>query len=371
MKKILILGVGNAQVDLIEYCKKHDFEVHGCSYQHGDSGEMLVDKFALIDITNVQSIEKYVIENSIDYVYSVGSDIAMPSVASVCKNLKLNCFISADTARICNTKNELRAYLGNDFLGNIRFQEISSKDDQIKLAFPLMLKPSDAQGQRGVFKISSQEEFDKYINTSLSYSRKKQAIIEEFIDGDEISVNTFSVDGKCIFKLISDRVVWDEFPGGIIHEHLIPSKYDNGDLKVKIEDLVDRVLEKLNILNGPAYFQIKVNKGTEPKLVEVTPRLDGCHMWRLINQFCNVNLLEMSMNLLQNSHIDYSKELKLTPVVKKVKTEFLCQAPGTKVDKSKFDITDACYCKWYYEDNEVVKKMNGYMEKCGYKISKQ
>ena len=65
----------------------------------------------------------------------------------------------------------------------------------------------------------------------------------------------------------------------------------------KVKDLVQRVLQKLEIKDGPAYFQIKV-VGDEPYLIEVTPRLDGCHMWRLINIYCGVNLLDMSFKQL-------------------------------------------------------------------------
>lgn len=367
MKKILILGVGNAQVDLIEYCKNNNFEVHGCSYQYGDSGESLVDQFVLMDITDVEAIKKYVVENNIDYVYSVGSDVAMPSVTEVCRDLNLPCFIEPEIARICNTKNELRSYLGNDFLGNVRFQEISSKEDELKMEFPLMMKPVDSQGQRGVFKISSKSDFDNLVEASFSYSRKKKVIIEEYVDGDEISVNTLSKDGACVFKIISDRIVWDEYPGGIIHKHIIPSKYDSGQMKQRIEDLVERVLKKLGIKNGPAYFQIKINRGIEPKLIEVTPRLDGCHMWRLIHHYCGVNLLDLSMKLLQRQSLDN----QFVPTIseeKKVITEFLCQAPNTIFDRSRFDVANTYFCKWYYHDGDMVKKMNGYMEKCGYKI---
>ena len=189
----------------------------------------------------------------------------MPSVSKAAEDLGLKHFVSSETARICNTKNVLRQYLG------------------------------DSQGQRGVYKINNYREFKEKISSSLSFSKSGKVIIEEFIDGDEISVNTFSVNGKIIFNIISDRIVWNEFPGGIIHKHVIPSKYGIGEVKKKIENLVERVLNKLSIDDGPAYFQIKIKNGSEPILVEVTPRLDGCHMWKLIKYYCNVNLLDMSI----------------------------------------------------------------------------
>lgn len=366
MKKILILGAGNAQVDLIEYCKEKGYEVHGCSYSHGDSGETLLDHFVCINITDIESLKKYIIQENIDIVYSVGSDLAMPSITKVCEDLKLQHFISSETAYLCNTKNELRKFLGSDFAGNIPFQEVSSDKDTILLNYPLMLKPVDSQGQRGVYKINNDIEFKERVNESLSYSKSGKVIAEEFIDGDEISVNTFSIDGKCIFKLISDRIVWADLPGGIIHKHLIPSKYDVGETKQKIEDLVERVLNKLSIKEGPAYFQIKLRNNQEPILVEVTPRLDGCHMWKLIKYYCGIDLLDMTFqHLIGKLHID---KIDISPLHKNVVLEFMCQKTSSNVCKANFNVSASDYYKWYYEDGDIVKKMNGYMEKCGYQI---
>ena len=62
-KKLLILGAGNAQIDLIEYAKEAGFEIYGCSYTNTDNGIPLLDHFAMIDITDAEKIEKYVMEN--------------------------------------------------------------------------------------------------------------------------------------------------------------------------------------------------------------------------------------------------------------------------------------------------------------------
>ena len=367
MKKVLILGVGNAQIDAIEYFKEKGYEVHGCSYSHGDNGEKYLDRFALINIVDIEGIKQYINKENIDIVYSVGSDLAMPSVSKAAEDLGLKHFVSSETARICNTKNVLRQYLGENFEGNIPFQVISSQDDAILLEYPFIMKPVDSQGQRGVYKINNYREFKEKISSSLSFSKSGKVIIEEFIDGDEISVNTFSVNGKIIFNIISDRIVWNEFPGGIIHKHVIPSKYGIGEVKKKIENLVERVLNKLTIDDGPAYFQIKIKNGSEPILVEVTPRLDGCHMWKLIKYYCNVNLLDMSIKHLLGE-LDKQGIIEINPKKESVVLEFMCQPTGSNVSRDNFNISWSDYHRWYYKNGEVVKKMNGYMEKCGYEI---
>lgn len=370
MKKICILGIGNAQVDAIKYCKNKGLEVFACSYNDIGPGKKLADHFKVIDIKDVEGVKEYVLENNIDFIYSVGSDIAMPTVCKVSELLNLPNFISSDTAEVCQHKYKMRQALGEKFEGNVKFKLITSKEEiEGWNIYPCILKPVDSQGQRGVRQINNEEEFYKYFDESISYSTKKQLILEEFIDGPEVSVNAFAVNGEVIFNLVSDRIVFEDLPGGIIKEHIVPTNFCNENVERKTEELARNIMKKIKIENGPAYFQLKIKNG-EPKLIEVTPRLDGCHMWNLIKHYCGVDLLQMSIDhLLGELEVDENHMCKLSNNKNKSKTlKFLCECTGEAYNRSKYDVTGVDYLNWYYEDGEIVKKINGYMEKGGYII---
>ncbi len=115
-KKILVLGVGSAQFDLIVECKCRGLEVHGCSNRKEGRGLAFVDKFVLIDIKDVESVMNYVQQMNIDYVYSIGSDIALPTISYVNEKLNLPNFVSYETAIICHNKSRLRETLGGKIL---------------------------------------------------------------------------------------------------------------------------------------------------------------------------------------------------------------------------------------------------------------
>lgn len=364
MKKILILGTGNAQEDIIRYCKDEGFEVYACSYTSGDNAEKYADHFSLINITAIDEIIKYVVDNKIDLVYSVGSDLAMPSVAAVSERLDMPHFVSLNAAHICNNKNLLREHLGKEFKGNLDYTVLSKVPEEIALEFPVVMKPVDSQGQRGVIKLNNMDELKRNFEHSLSFSQNKKVIIEEFVEGDEVSVNIFLENGEIKFALVSDREVWDGYPGGIIHKHILPSKYQ-GRQKKDILDLVDRVIKKIKINDGPVYFQIKMKNGTEPRLLEVTPRLDGCHMWRVIKEYTGVDLLATSVKMLlgEKMKVNFDK-----PILSNASLEFMCAEPGTEFMKERYNIEGARFIKYYYQDHQKVKRMNGYMEKCGYII---
>lgn len=367
MKKILILGIGHAQVDAIKHCKDLGFTVLTCSNTDNGPGKAYTDKFELIDVTDYKGVLDYSIENNIDVIYSVGSDVAMPTVSFVSEKLNLPCFISHDIANVCNSKHELRKILGNDNEYNVNYQVLEKGTENIKLGYPFIMKPVDSQGQRGVVLVRNEVEFKEKFKRSLGYSKIKKVIIEEFVDGKEVSVNAYVVNGKLVYSIISDRISWPQFDGGIIHKHQVPSKISNKVIDTKLQKLVIDTINNLGINNGPVYFQIKL-KGNNPKLIEVTPRLDGCHMWRLLEYYTSVNLLGLSFkHLLTNQinhndfHINRNENFKL---------EFICEKPSIKVRKEKYSISNYLYLEKYYAPGDLVKKVNGLYEKIGYYIKK-
>lgn len=363
MKKILVLGTGAPQADLIRCTKERGWEVHACSFREGDPGEGLADFFVLINIIDKEAVAAYCVHNGIDAVYSAGSDIAMPTAFSVSEKLGLPAFCTSETAKICNTKTLLRKTLGTDFTGNIPYQTLRSKEGIIRVGYPMMVKPEDSQGQRGVFRANNFEELLACFDESMRNSRSGNLILEKCIEGNEISVNTFSVDGKIVFFLPSERIVWPESSGGLIHRHVLTDKWAaDGLVASRVRDLVERTLRLLRIRNGPAYFQIMLDTEGLPYLIEVTPRLDGCHMWRLIRFSTGVDLMQLTVELLEGKTPSVPCDYSVEPF----ETEFFCQAPDTIFQKANFETSDYEYLEWYYRDGEMVHRMNGCKEKCGY-----
>lgn len=358
---VLILGTGQAQLDAIKYLKARGCNVHGCSYIHGDCGESYCDGFLLADLDDINQIKPYVQYNNIGLVYSVGSDLAIPSAMYISEELGLPHYISSKTANLCHDKAAFRTYLGNRFSGNLEFHTIHQREElTIFDNYPYMLKPVDSQGQRGCYKVSNIQELSEKYERSLSFSKKKEVILEQYIEGDEVSLNGYVRKGFLVFSIISDRYSYSEFPGGIIKKHILPSKYTGSEVEDKILHLTASIIERLEIKNGPVYLQMKICDGN-PYIIETAPRLDGCHMWRLIKDYCGVDLLEMTLDPLLEGEM-LSDDLIL---------EFLSQPPETRFHKQSFQPSKSKYLQWYYNENDTVKNTNGYMEKCGYLIKEE
>ncbi len=365
-RRILILGVGNAQVDLINYCQKANLEVHGCSYRAEGPGLAMVDAFSVIDIGDVAGIVKYCTEAKIDHVYSIGSDIAIPTVMAVCEQIGLPAFLDSAVAADMQCKDIVRrSFEGSEF--DVAFKSLKTVGDLDNwVVFPAMIKPADSQGQRGVVRVDSVEEARQAFANAQSFSKCGRVVIEEFIAGDEISVNAYLYNGDLISSSLSDRLVYEQYPGGIPREHLVPSRYENDVILGKVESLIAEISNRLKIYNGPLYVQA-ITDGTTVKPVEIAPRLDGCHMWRLIKYSSNIDLLDMTLKHLLGEELPPNLKTSKRKFIKN-SLQFMSEPPGQKFKKSNHDLAGWCFSHWYYGDGEVVGEINGFTEKVGYRI---
>ena len=369
MKKnrVLILGAGNGQIDAIEYCRAKGYFVAGCSYTNTDKGIPLLDDFRQSDIKDIEAVARYARDCSADIVYSVGSDLAIPTAMKVSEELGLPHFISYDSAMLCHSKHLMRGALGNDFEGNVPFMVCDTLEEALGWdAFPAMMKPVDSQGQRGCFRVDSKEDIKEHFAASLDYSVCGKTIIETYIDGPEISVNAYRADGKTVFSVVSDRESFEEYPGGLPKKHRIPSTFASEEAQAAASDIVDRAADKLGITDGPCYCQMKIGTDGKPYIIEIAPRLDGCHMWDLIKHWCGTDLLAACF-----SHLligDPGISMKADEDLGSIELEFFSEATGASFDPSKYDISGTEKQVYYYGAGDTVSKVNGYYEKCGYMI---
>lgn len=370
-KKLLVLGIGPSQVDLIKIAKEMQMIVYACAHNDKGKGKFLVDEFRQIDIKDTEAIKAYVIEKEVDFILSMGLEMAIPTITKVSEDLKLPSFVNLDSLMKLENKAQWRETLG-DIEGNVKFKTGKSiKDFKDWDIYPAILKPIDGSGQRGVYKVNNYEDVEDVFIKSITHSRSKELIIEDFVDGPEISVNSFMYNGKLEFVIVSDRISYKDYPGGIIKEHYIPSRITNDIMEEKIKSLVETVNNKMGFKNGHIYFQLKI-EDNEPKLIEFTPRYDGCHMWRLIYISTGLDLRKVSLEILDSGRSPTLENYKFSLKSGDFVLRFISDKPNTIVNKENYNIPDdTLYLEWYYENGDKVKSVTGYMEKLGYMVIAQ
>ena len=184
-KKVLILGVAAVQMDAVSQLKKMGCETFTCAMAKDGPAADLSDHFNLINILDEEKLATFIVDNKIDVVYSTGSDLAMPVACRLSERLGLPHFVSSYAANVCNHKNLMRERLTLECEGNIPFQVLDSID-KIAIQYPAILKPSDAQGQRGIFLIRSQSEFESHFQDVVKYSREARTMGYVDLEGHHI-----------------------------------------------------------------------------------------------------------------------------------------------------------------------------------------
>ncbi len=366
-KHALILGTLSGQAEAMEWLRRQDWQISACGHVKAGPGVEVADNFYQVDILDVDGVTQLAHKIGADLIYSVGSDIAMPTVAHASKALNLPHFYSLETTNILHRKVQTRQFLNDHGISVTAFRKLAKVEDIDGFnAFPAIVKPADSQGQRGVAIVNSIEEAKNHLPQSIAASKTNEAIIEEFLDGPEFSVHAFIVDSELRFMLPSDRLVWDGPAVGIPIGHVIPATTVPAQALSQLETIIRSCVQALKIQNGPLYFQMKMTSQNGPKVIEIAPRLDGCHMWRQIEHYCGVNLIAACFERLMGlPWKDPDPNRAIYPCT----LSFFLQKTGEAFIPEKHSIPQNCvYKQFYYRPEETIKATNGTIEKVGYAI---
>ncbi|MBT3141771.1 ATPase [Phaeobacter gallaeciensis] len=370
-KKIMVLGTNAGQADLIRHMKDRGWFVIGVSPIKGESGQAFCDVVEEINIVDLDALEEAARRHEVDLVYSISSDIAMTSVVALAERLGLPHFYDSEFVALLDNKAAFRAFLKEHDLSPVPFIEVTEPAGAAHWDhFPCMVKPTDAQGQRGVVRIDRVEDLDAAITQAVSLSRSKRAIVEGFLDGVEISCNVMVSDGEVRMKVLSERLVHGPHALGVPRGHLVPCKDVSEENQRAALDLVDGIIAAMGTRDGVLYCQMIVTP-EGPRVVEIAPRLDGCHMWRLIRAAENVDLIGMAMDCLTGEGSPetlpnggegdrHGRDMELM---------FQQMAPGDPFDQARFPEPEgSLYHEYRYEDGDDIRPINGTLEVVGYYV---
>jgi len=290
----------------------------------------------------------------------------MPTIARVSQSLGLPSFLTPEQAELLQDKDRLRTFLTRNQLSWVKYYTAKTKQQAYRWdSYPAMIKPVDSQGQRGVFRVQTKDELGIWFDKALGFSKDKSVIIEEYLDGPEISVNLLLQNGQIIYTFISDRMSVDNVPGGIPLSHHLPSKSCVGNALIQTNALIQKCVKLIGIKNGPLYFQIKLtSKG--PRIIEIAPRLDGCHLWQLIKYCYGVDLLALTFRVLLDQPLDASKPIDLQKSAQLIFSHTPPGEPYTTIEKVL--PAQIIHHFAYYQEGERVNAINGILEKTGYMI---
>ncbi len=197
MKKVLIVGAGVGQVPFLEICRAKGYEVITVSIPGDYPGFKFADKIYYVDIRDKEAVLKIARDEKIDAVLTDQNDVGVVTVAYVAEKLGLR-GIGYQTALKFTDKYLMRQAAKEAGVGVPEFNHVSSLDEAVAVAesmgYPLMIKPVDSSGSRGVRRINSAEDLRREYDATKAYSLTGKVILERFIGGDVYCIDGYTAD---------------------------------------------------------------------------------------------------------------------------------------------------------------------------------
>ena len=297
MKKFMILGASILQLPAIIKAKEMGLKVVAVDMDPNAVGfcEADIEK-EVISTIDVDSVVEAAKRHGVCGVVTVASDMPMRSVAAVAKEMGL-VGVSEETAIKSTNKADMRKAFEENSVASPKSYKASNKEEfnEIKAKFngSFIIKPADNSGSRGVFLVNNDSESDKAYEYSSRFSRSGDVVVEEFMQGPEVSVEILAVKGEYHVLQVTDKLTTGA-PHFVEIGHSQPSRLPKADVDA-IKNLAIQAAKAVGIENGPGHAEIILTKDG-PKMVEIGARMGGgCITTHLVPLSTGIDMTEATI----------------------------------------------------------------------------
>ena len=275
MKKLVIIGANDFQNQLILKAKSLGYKTYVFAWADGAVGRENADYFYPISIVEKEEILKECKKIKPDGICSIASDLATITVNYVAENLGLPCNPTINNLMQTN-KFEMRKALLNAGIPCPKFA-IADENFNVKeienFTFPIIVKPTDRSGSRNIMKLDSVNGLEQAIKEACQSSFEHKAIIEEYICGEEYSMETISYNGKHTFLATTKKYTTGE-PHFIETGHIQPSDL-TPEIKQKAIETIFKALDALKVENSAGHSEFRVDENGNIRIIEIGARMGG------------------------------------------------------------------------------------------------
>jgi biotin carboxylase len=203
--RLLVLGAGPAQLGLLEAASERGVWTAVADRDPAAPGFRLADRRCIVSTEDEPAIERLAAALDLDGIIAPGTDWPVAVAARVAEKLALPHPVTAATAVLATNKLRQREALDGAGVPQPRWQAVTDTAE-IDLELPLVVKAPDRQGQKGLSLVRTREELPAAIAAARTASRNGVAIVEELVDGPEVTVIGFSTGGDFSALAVTDRL---------------------------------------------------------------------------------------------------------------------------------------------------------------------
>jgi biotin carboxylase len=263
LTRLLVVGCGFPQLSLVRAARRHGLFVVGADANPHAVGVPHCNEFAPVSTGDVDGLCEVVRAAGVRAMTTSGSEVSLKATAEVAVRLGLPFYADPETVRRCQEKDAMRAGYRAAGLAVPEFARCERLEEALAFArtrgFPLVVKPSRGWGQRGVARVNDGSELPRAFEEARAHSASAglaSAVVEEWLEGQEYSVNGWIEDGVLVSYCVTTRVtVPGNRPLGVMIAEAYPSGLSTED-EARVVDEARRGAVALGHLRGPCYSQV-------------------------------------------------------------------------------------------------------------------
>lgn len=295
--KALVLCGGLPQIALIQELKSRGITTVLADMNENVKARSYADKFYPVSVLDVDAVRTVAVEEKVDFIMTVCADQVLQVVAQIAEELGLPWYIDYQTAENVSKKSYMKKIFWENGVPTTKYVILDAFDaDAIKeLRYPIIVKPVDAYSSRGVCKVQNENELRSALDDAVTISRTKTAIVEEFAEGDEITVDVYVEEGRAHVLCLSNIDKIGEDGKFIINRSRIPADVSE-DIAAQIADTAQKIADAFGLKNTPMLIQL-ISNGERISVVEFCARTGGGIKFLMVKKISGFDVVKAVVDL--------------------------------------------------------------------------
>lgn len=309
-KNALMLGGSIQQIPLIKKLKDRDYKILLIDYYDQAPGKKYADKHLKISTLDMKLILNVIHERNIniDLVATMATDQPVLSASYIAEKLGIYYPLSYSDAIKVTNKSCMKRILKSNDIDTPNYHVLSGfPDNSVFLQFPIIVKPTDNQSQRGISVVNNKSELKKAINYAVNNSREEKCIIEDFVLGKEVTINAVVSQGKLSMLMITDRKHFSyKKVIGVCKAHEYPSSINMTE-RDNLRKITKKIVNAFSLVNTPLYIQVIVQKDSAISIIEFGCRIGGGFEAYLLPLTTGIDILDVYIDQLERKSISINR----------------------------------------------------------------
>ena len=300
MKKILILGGSRYIIPVIKKAHEMGIYVITCDYLPDNIGHKYSDEYHNVSIIDKEKVLALAKKLRVDGILSFATDPGVTVAAYVAEKMGLpGC--PYESVRILQNKDKFRQFLKDNGFNVPNAHGYNSREEALlgvsEFSFPIIVKPVDSAGSKGVTRVDSLVEFERALDCAFEHSLSGRIIVEDFLEkvGCSSDTDCFSVNDELVFasfdcQYFDDAASNPYTPASYSWPSNMPEK-----IQSELRSELQRLIKLLHL--GTSIYNVESRMCSDGKayIMEVSPRGGGNRLSEMLKMACGVDLIEANI----------------------------------------------------------------------------